>query len=62
MTGFYRNRKTGNRYVVVGIAIDATNATNGREMVMYMPVYEMGMKFFVREASEFNIKFEREET
>ncbi len=45
--------KTGRIYTVVGEAIDATNATQGRVMV----IYERDGRRFVRDAYEFQEKF-----
>lgn len=45
--------KSGNEYRVIGEAIDATNATEGRTMV----IYRGNGHTFVREAGEFTSKF-----
>jgi hypothetical protein len=46
--------KTGELYVIKGTAIDATNGSEGRLMV----IYERNDKTFVRDLREFIIKFE----
>lgn len=51
---FVYHRKTGNLYYVVDKAVDATNATDGRKMVIYR---NCAGETFVREAAEFNEKF-----
>lgn len=58
--GFYKNIKTGNRYIVQGTALDVT-ANIDREMVVYMPVAAHEIKLLVRELSEFKQKFIFEE-
>lgn len=48
------HKKTGNVYTMLMLNVkDATNATDGRDMILY---YKDGM-FFVREAEEFYDKF-----
>lgn len=49
-----RHLKTGKLYKVIGEAVDCTNATDGRHMV----IYQRDEMVFVREASEFMEKFE----
>lgn len=50
----FEHLKTGNRYSVWGdIATDATNATEGRKMV----IYERHDGLYVREEREFDDKF-----
>lgn len=51
--------KTGNKYTLHGIVIDATNdAPPGRRMALYSNSDQV---FFVREISEFMEKFKAEE-
>ena len=51
----YKHKKTGNIYYVFDYdLINATNANEGQEMIFYA---RLG-KFYVREKSEFNEKFE----
>lgn len=45
--------KSGNKYKVIGMALDATNVTAGRIMI----IYERSMMTFSRELSEFMDKF-----
>lgn len=48
------HKKTGKKYAMLMMQIkDATNATDGRDMILY---YRDGL-FFVREAEEFYDKF-----
>lgn len=55
----YRHKKTGNEYIVVGHAIDATNTSTGRNLVIYIrKTGEHAPAWFAREHSEFLIKFE----
>lgn len=49
-----RHLKTGNIYIVLGEAIDATNSRSGQVVV----IYERGGRIFVREVTEFAEKFE----
>ena len=46
--------KTGNKYTLHGIVIDATNSTDGRRMALYSNSDQV---LFVREISEFMEKF-----
>jgi len=48
------HKKTGNRYVVIGIA---KNANNGQENSEPVVVYERIGQIFTRSLSEFQIKF-----
>lgn len=50
----YKHKKTGNLYWKVGECINATNANDGQQMVLYRNAD--GMKF-VREVNEFYEKF-----
>jgi hypothetical protein len=50
-----QNLKTGEIYVILGTAIDATN---GSEEDRLMVIYERNDKTFVRDLREFIIKFE----
>lgn len=52
----YVHKKTGNRYVKLGIAINATNAQDGQIMVLYQKKSKKG-SLFIREESEFCEKF-----
>lgn len=53
---FYQNKKNGKTYKLLCNSVrDATNATDGRIMVLYESV-ETGQKF-VRETKEFDEKF-----
>ncbi len=57
----YRNKKNGRDYRVLNPDVkitDATNATEGREMILYC---DQDNNFYVRERSEFERKFERVE-
>lgn len=54
----FRHLKSGRLYHKVGVAIDATNATEGRTMVIYCREDDP-RAFFVREHEEFMKKFER---
>lgn len=55
----YRNKKTGNVYVVLGQVTNATNAQDGQEMVLYArdEGWARSQKF-VRDINEFTEKFE----
>ena len=48
------HKKTGNRYVIIGIA---KNANNGEEEYEPVVVYERRGKLFVRSLIEFKSKF-----
>ncbi len=48
------HKKTGNRYVIIGIA---KNANNGEEDPGLVVVYERAGKLFTRNISEFKEKF-----
>jgi hypothetical protein len=53
----FRNKKTGNLYVIEAIAIDATNERDGNQVVVYHPVGNRN-DVFVRDEAEFKEKFE----
>lgn len=53
----YRHLKTGNIYILVGIAINATNAQDGQGMILYTK--ENDSVTYAREENEFLEKFER---
>ena len=53
----YRNKKTGNVYRRLASAIDATNARDGTLMIVYCPD-DNEHSIFVRDATEFDNKFE----
>lgn len=58
-----KHLKTGNIYEVELIATDATNATEGRKMVVYRREYQGDGEprpTYVREETEFWQKFEKE--
>lgn len=51
--GIYKHNKTGNLYMVTGIAIDATNGPrNGTKMVEYTSLNDN--EKYVRDEAEFN--------
>lgn len=54
--GYYIHLKTGNKYKVIGTAINSTNAQDGEVMVIY---YRNGM-YFARELSEFLQKLKKD--
>lgn len=54
--GWWIHKKTGNRYLVVGCAINATNENEGQVVVQY----QKDGQHFIREESEFLEKFEKE--
>jgi hypothetical protein len=57
MPAFYRNIKTGDLYKVLdGSIMDATNATEGRMMVLYK---DAKGKKYTREEKEFGEKFKK---
>jgi len=53
----YRNKKTGDLYLVHFNATDATNARSGHRVVVYTPKDDCS-QIFVRDAIEFDEKFE----
>lgn len=59
----FRNKKTGQLYVKLREAVNATNAQDGQKMILYAQVWKSGdveaKPLYVREAGEFNEKFER---
>jgi hypothetical protein len=65
--GKWRNLKNGKTYIVRGTVVNATNANEGQLMVLYhdsaaLPAYvAAGPGTFVRDASEFLVKFEKEQ-
>lgn len=59
MGSFWKNKKTGGVYIIVGHVTNATNAQEGQEMVLYRRLADPW--HFVRERSEFLEKFERTE-
>jgi hypothetical protein len=56
---WFRNNKTGSVYRVLDKATDATNATDGRSMVIYKPARPVAdsRPLYVREEKEFLEKF-----
>lgn len=52
--GLYRHHK-GGLYVVIGVVVDATNATAGREMVIYTSCTTGKMHARAREEFEENV-------
>lgn len=59
--GIYENKKSGNKYVVSGVACDATNGREGDIIVTYfLEGSILDIKtIFAREMNEFCEKFER---
>jgi hypothetical protein len=53
-----RHKKTGNIYYILGTAINCTNKDDGQDMVVYTSETNENSLLFVREATEFNEKFE----
>jgi hypothetical protein len=53
----YRNKKTGDLYLVHFNAMDATNTRDGQMVVVYTPKDDYS-QIFVRNATEFDEKFE----
>lgn len=60
MLTFFRNKKSGLVYAIVGRAVDATNSRVGTNVVIYREVSTPGhmTNLFVREQTEFDEKFE----
>ena len=56
----YRNKKTKGLYVVLFDAIDATNARDGTQVMVYRPIDDP-FEIYVRGTVEFNEKFEQVE-
>lgn len=56
---YWKNNKTGNKYQVIGCAVNRTNANEGERMVRYVPVPWGGSddEYHVRNISEFLEKF-----
>lgn len=56
---FYKHIKSGRVYTFIAVAIDGTNATDGRQMVIYYGPTRDGTLcgLFVREYTEFHEKF-----
>ena len=61
MNSIFIHNKTGNKYLVVGKAINSTYKNEGKSMVIYHPV-NSSSGFFVREETEFNEKFQEQPT
>jgi len=55
LRGVYQNNKTGDLYIVLFCAIDANNATNGAEQVVYKQLDGDGV--YTRHYDEFCEKF-----
>lgn len=55
---FYRNKKNGGTYQVIGVAINAANSANGEAVVIYQPVGVLDPVTYVCERVEFDEKFE----
>jgi hypothetical protein len=54
--GWYAHNKTGNAYIVTGVATDCTNGAPEREFVVYRQL-TAPYRLFVRELTEFTEKF-----
>lgn len=50
------NKKTEDEYLLVAIALDATNKREGARVVVYYPIHKPE-KLFVRDEDEFREKF-----
>lgn len=57
LTMFFRHRKSGKVYRVMGRAVNCTNAQDGQELVLYCCWSKPSVKLFAREESEFLEKF-----
>jgi len=57
MKNYYKSKKTGDIYYGGEIALDVSNEADGRVMIIYHKV-EKPHKYYVRERSEFNAKFD----
>lgn len=57
----YRNKKSGNNYIVSAVAYDATNERDGNIVVIYFLKGSLVniRSVFVRDLEEFNEKFEK---
>ncbi len=55
----YRHKKSGAFYEKLSEVIDVTNSRNGTRAIVYCKVDSHGVPQFVREAMEFEDKFER---
>lgn len=58
---YFKNKKNGKLYYVVGEAINVTNAQDGQKMYIYRAA-EGDSPIYVRSIEEFNLKFDAEET
>jgi hypothetical protein len=59
--GIYKNKKSGNKYIVNSVVLDATNDREGNIVVVYIPegnILEVKM-IYCRDYFEFCEKFER---
>ena len=54
----YKNKKTGKKYILVSVAIDATNSRDGNKVAVYIPCYGTTEPTYVRDLAEFLEKFE----
>ncbi len=54
----YKHKKTGNEYVVLDLLINCTNKDDGKLMVSYKSMDLTKKELFVRNAKEFDEKFE----
>lgn len=52
----YRHLKTGNLYRLLTVAVDCTNALNGRSVAIYCPD-DNEHSIYVRELEEFESRF-----
>lgn len=59
--GVYKNKKTGDDYVVLGVVYDTTNRNEGNFLVIYVKKGKLSdiKMIFARELLEFCEKFER---
>lgn len=57
VNSIWKNKKTGNNYIVRQNCTNATNGFDGQSMVVYQKTLEQGT-YWVREESEFLVKFE----
>jgi len=57
MAKIYIHKKTGNLYKLIGTALDCTNSTEGRRLVLYTRA-DIKSTTYARELNEFLNKFE----
>lgn len=58
VSSVWRNKKTGNIYIVVMNCTNSTNGFDGQEMIVYRRTLDQDNNMWVRSEEEFRVKFD----